>query len=154
MLINIQSFGDIITNSSSEVYCLYDWSGMEQIEDAIKNIVKVINPDIKIEDHLEFSLVPEQYTEFYDEDLDEDVSYEEFYNKEFQKYCEENSDNSKLLRDFPKWYRNFIEENSFDGNGRPKFILQILPKSELGETLAVQINRILYAFEYEEIYDG
>lgn len=154
MLINIQSFGDIITNSSSEVYCLYDWSGMEQIEDAITNIVQAINPHIKIEDHLEFSLVPEPYTDFYDEDLDEDVSYEDFYNKKFQEYCEKNSDNNKLLLDFPRWYRNFIEECSFDDNGRPRFTLQISPKSELGEVLAAQINRILYAFEYEEIYDG
>ena len=59
-----------------------------------------------------------------------------------------------MLLDFPKWYRGFIEENSFDGDGRPKFTLQISPKSELGEILATQINRILYAFEYEEIYDG
>lgn len=154
MLINIQSFGDIITNSSSEVYCLYDWSGMEQIEDAIENIVKAINPDIKIEDHLEFSLIPEPYTDFYDEDLDEEVSYEDLYNKKFQEYCEKNSDNNTLLLDFPKWYRKFIEENSFDNDGRPRFTLQISPKSELGEVLAAQINRILYAFEYDEIYDG
>ena len=154
MLINIQSFGDVITNSSSEVYCLYDWSGMDQVEDAIKNIVKAINPNIKIEDHLEFSLIPEPYTDFYDVDLDEEVSYEDLYNKKFQEYCEKNSDNGTLLLDFPKWYRGFIEENSFDGDGHPNFTLQISPKSELGETLATQINRILYAFDYEEIYDG
>ena len=33
--IKIQSFGDVITNSSSEIYTIYDLNGIEQIESAI-----------------------------------------------------------------------------------------------------------------------
>lgn len=151
MLINIQSFGDIITNSSSEVYCLYDWSGMEQIEDAIKKIVKAIDPKINVDEHLEFSLVPEGYGEFYDED-GEEITFEELYNKKFAEYCERNQDNNDVLLNFPDWYRNFIEENSFNDEGIPNFQLKIEAKTKLGETLMNQIDRILYAFEYKEIF--
>ena len=154
MQINIQSFGDIITNSSSEVYCLYDWSGMEQVENAIKSIVKVTNPNINVDDHLEFSLVPDKYTEFYDEDSDEYITYEEFYNKKFAEYCEANTNNNDVLLNFPQWYRSFVEENSFTEQGIPNFTLEITTKTELGEVLAKQIYRILHAFSYEEIYDG
>lgn len=151
MQINIQSFGDIITNSSSEVYCLYDWDGMEQIENAIKNIVKVINPEINIDEHLEFSLVPDDY-DYWEDDNGNEVSYQEFYNQEFGKYCERNQNNEDILLNFPDWYRSFIQEHSFNDGGIPNFKLNILPKSELGETLAKQIENILYAFAYKEIY--
>ena len=151
MLINIQSFGDVITNSSSEVYCLYDWSGMEQIEDAIKNIVKAINPEINVDEHLEFSLIPEEYSYWEDDDGNE-ISFQEFYNQEFGKYCEQHS-NDNVLLNFPEWYRNFIEEHSFNDEGKPRFELNIEAKSKLGELLKAQIESILYAFQYDEVYE-
>lgn len=36
--IKIQSFGDLITNSSSEVYCIYDLRGVEQVKNAVNEI--------------------------------------------------------------------------------------------------------------------
>ena len=152
MLISIQSFGDIITNSSSEVYCMYNWDGMEQIEKAIKEIAKVLNPNIKIEDHLEISLVPKEWVDFYDDNGNE-VNYQDLYNQEFGEFCEK-YDNDELLKRFPEWYKNFIKKYTDGYNGTPNFELDITGKTELGKVLAKNILNLLYAFEYEEIYDG
>lgn len=150
--IKIQSFGDLITNSSSEVYCIYDIYGVEQIKNAINVIAKALNPDINVEDHLEIYISLDNDSYFYDEN-DNDLSGSEYYEKEYNRFCE-NRTNEQILSDFPKWYEQFFIDNCTDGNGRPNLTIEFNAKDKLGKTLQKAIEDILYAFDYVEVYDG
>jgi broad specificity phosphatase PhoE len=149
--INIQSFGDIITNSSSEVYCIYDRRGTEQIEKAIKEIVRALNPEINLDDHLEISLVPNPDRDIYEGR--NPIPMDEFYNREFGKWAED-KENEEVLKDFPKWLKQFQDEYCTDNDGCPNFELSMTPLTEIGKVLAISINKILNAFDHIEIYDG
>lgn len=148
--IRIQSFGDIITNSSSEVYTIYDRDGVKQIEEAINNIVKALNPNINIEDHITLELVP---TDNYygEDDAGNSINFDEYYKKEFDQYCLENS-NEGILLGFSDWLADFENKTRIDDNGMPMWDLKITPITHLGEVLMDSIYRILYAFEHEEVY--
>ena len=150
--IKIQSFGDLITNSSSEVYCIYDIDGVEQIKNAINAIAKALNPDINVEDHLEIYISLDDNRYFYDEN-DNDLSGSEYYEKEYNRFCE-NRTNEQILSDFPKWYKQFFIDNCTDYKGRPNLTIEFNAKDKLGETLQNAIEKILYAFNYVEVYDG
>ena len=150
IIVKIQSFGDIITNSSSEVYCIYDRRGMEQVKRAITNIVSVLNPSINIDDHLEFELVLSDDKNFYDSN-DEIVNGKQYFIQEFNHWCE-NKNNEQILSGYSDWLDNFRDDHKYDESGLPNFILEITPLTEIGKTLADSIWRILDAFNYEEIY--
>ena len=137
--IKIQSFGDVITNSSSEIYTIYNSYGLDSIKEAISNLIKAINPDIDIDEHVTIELVP----------CNEE--FEEFYNKEFNQWCL-NKSNEEILVDFPKWLKEFQKENVTDDNGIPLWDIEIKPITDLGEIISKAINNILYAFDHEEIY--
>lgn len=152
-IINIQSFGDLITNSSSEVYCMYTRQGAKQIEDAIKQIASCLNPKINIDDHLDISCTINKEWEVYDDETDQYISGEEYYNRKYSEFCE-NRTNEQILLDFNNFNNNLIKniENDYDINYRALDI-EIDAKTELGEQLRAAIFNILYAFEYEEHYD-
>lgn len=150
IIIKVQSFGDIITNSSSEVYCIYDRRGMEQIKAALTNIVSVLNPSINIDDHLEFELVFNVDKDYYDIDGNE-ISGDQFFIQSFNEWCEDKS-NIDILRDYAEWLKRFQDNHRCDSEGFPNFDLRIIPLTEIGNKLAAAIWDILNAFEHEEIY--
>ena len=151
--INIQSFGDVITNSSSEIYTIYDLNGIEQIESAITNICRVLNPNIDWRDHLtiELSIDDEHWSDEYDDEKRDYLTMRELYEREFNAFCESRS-NEKTLKDFPEFYRNFCKNYCTDGDGKPCFDLSIEAKTDIGKTLESSILKILDAFEHVEVY--
>lgn len=151
--IKIQSFGDLITNSSSEVYCIYDLRGVEQVKNAVNEIAKALNPNINVEDHLEIYIAMDEDYEEYDNEIRDYITGQEVYEREYNKFCE-NRTNEDILRDFPAWYNDFFEDYKIDNNGRPMSTISFNAKDKLGETLQVAIERILNAFEYVEVYNG
>ena len=158
MLIKIQSFGDVITNSSSEVYCMFDIRGTTQVKEAIKSICEALNPDINIDEHIEIELVPSPYAEIYDSESGDYKSLEDYYTECYNKWCEDKS-NEQILLDFPEWYDCFMRDTLFqdvDGyeEGKPNYELEIRPLTDTGERLKDAIFKILYAYDYKEIYDG
>ena len=64
----IIGFSDIITNSSSEVYCVYSEEGINRIKDLVNSILEVAGSDKKCDDLFEISLIPDSF-------LDEDFYY-------------------------------------------------------------------------------
>ena len=64
----IIGFSDVITNSSSEVYCVYDEEGINRIKDLVNSILEVAGSDKKFDDLFEISLVPDSFLDedFYD----------------------------------------------------------------------------------------
>ena len=64
----IIGFSDVITNSSSEVYCVYDEEGINRIKDLVNSILEIAGSDKKFDDLFEISLVPDSFLdeEFYD----------------------------------------------------------------------------------------
>lgn len=146
--IKIQSFGDIITNSSSEVFCIYDWDGTEQIINAIKEIARVLNPSVNIDDLLDIKLVIDND---YVDESDED-SLQAKYNREFGEFCESRT-NEQILTDFPKFYKEFFSsDDCYDGDGMPLICLEIKGLNDDGEKLANALYSILNAYEYREIF--
>lgn len=150
--VNIQSIGDVITNSSSEVYCIYNTYGTKQLVKSVKNIIKSLAPDIDMDDHLEINLIPNEDMDIYDESKGEDVSFNEFYNNVFNDWCL-NKSNEEVLFGFCKWLENFQQEYATDERGHPYWDLEIKPLTDLGEELAKSIWGILNAYDHEEIYD-
>lgn len=150
--IKIQSFGDLITNSSSEVYCIYDLRGVEQIKNAINEIAKALNPNINVEDHLEIYIALDDNAYLYD-DNGKELSCSEYYEKEYNEFCE-NRTNEQIMIDFPKWYKEFYNSHVTDNRGVPMLTISFNAKDKLGETLQNAIEGILNAFEYREVYNG
>ena len=146
--IKIQSFGDIITNSSSEVFCIYDWNGTEQIINAIKEIARVLNPSVNIDDLLDVQLVID---EDYIDDSDED-NLKSKYSREFEEFCESRT-NEQILTDFPEFRKNFFtSEDCYDSDGVPLIFLSITGLNDDGQKLANALYSILNAYEYKEIF--
>ena len=150
--LNVQSFGDIITNSSSEIYTIYDLNGINQIESALSNICKVLNPNIDWRDHLTIEL---EISDMYDSpEYDDDgnrLSMQELYNKKFNEFCD-NKSNEEIMKGFSKFYEDFCSDYCTDDDGRPCFDLLISPKTKIGKQLEESIYAILFAFEHVEIY--
>jgi hypothetical protein len=147
--IKVQSFGDIITNSSSEVYTMYDRAGVESVKYAVEQLIKAINPDINIDDHLTIDLVPSDM-EIYD-DADSYISFDEFYDKKFNEWCLDKS-NEDILFGFPNWLKEFERQYRTDDNGLPLWTIEIKSITDLGEKIARSVDNILYAFDHEEVY--
>lgn len=148
--VNIWSFGDLITNSSSEVYCLYNTSGKNQIYESIKEIVHCLKPDINIDDHLDISIQINEDHELWDNDCE--ITVKEYYDKEFGKWAE-NKSNEYVLSHLDKFHNKLINKLAQDYNDYPGTLtLSIEAKTELGKILRKGIFGILYAFNYEEIY--
>ena len=147
--IKVQSFGDIITNSSSEVYTMYDRRGVDSVKNAVEQLIKAINPDINIDDHLTIDLVPDN-TDIYEDG--DNIPFNEFYNKKFNEWCLDKS-NEEILFGFPKWLEEFEREYRTDDNGLPLWTIEVKSITDLGKTIASSIYNILYAFEHEEIYN-
>lgn len=146
--IKVQSFGDIITNSSSEVFCIYDWRGTEKIIDAIKDIAKVLNPSVDIDDLLEIKLVIDD--DYIDEGDESNLQI--IYNKKFEQFCESRT-NEQILTDFPKFYKDFFtSDDCYTDDGIPMIYLVINGLNDDGEKLANALYSILYAYEYKEIF--
>ena len=104
-ILNIQSFVDLITNSSTSIYTFYTEYGLNQIKDALNNIIRVFAPDANIDDILEIKLV---YTEGFldhirdnpEELFDEDETNEESL-LNYSKKLEDALDNYQC-----NWYDN------------------------------------------------
>lgn len=146
--IKIQSFGDIITNSSSEVFCIYDWNGTEQIINAIKEIANVLNPSVNIDDLLEIQLVIDN--DYVDEN--DEYNLQTKYNREFEEFCESKT-NEQILTDFPKFYKEFFSsDDCYSDEGIPLIQLEIKGLNDDGVKLADALYSILSAYEYKELY--
>lgn len=146
--IKIQSFGDIITNSSSEVFCMYDWDGTEQIINAIKEIARVLNPSVNIDDLLDIQLVIDN--DYVDENDEDNLQAK--YNREFGEFCESKT-NEQILTDFPKFYKAFFSsDDCYSDDGIPLIYLEIKGLNDNGEKLANALYSILNAYEYKEIF--
>lgn len=144
--IKIQSFGDIITNSSSEVFCIYDWDGTEQIINAIKEIARVLNPSVNIDDLLDIQLIIDN--DYVDED--DEYSLQTKYNRKFEEFCESRT-NEQILTDFPKFYKEFFSSDDCYDEGIPLISLSITGLNDDGQKLAKALNSILNAYEYKEL---
>ena len=64
----IIGFSDVITNSSSEVFCVYNEEGINRIKELVNSILEVAGSDKKFDDLFEISLVPDSFLDedFYD----------------------------------------------------------------------------------------
>lgn len=52
----IQSFVDVITNSSTSIYTFYDDSGINTIKNSLNDIIHVFDPNANIDDVLDIKL--------------------------------------------------------------------------------------------------
>ena len=64
----IIGFSDVITNSSSEVFCVYNEEGINRIKELVNSILEVAGSDKKFDDLFEISLIPDSFLDedFYD----------------------------------------------------------------------------------------
>lgn len=124
----IIGFSDIITNSSSEVYCYYSKEGINRIKELVDSILKVAGSDKKFDDLFEISLVPDEY------------SADDFY----EEYGREPID-SKELEEYALNYQNYADRPAFIG-------LQVTAKDTKNQEAANLISFIDSIFDYREYY--
>ena len=54
--INIQSISDLITNSSTEVFVVYDRQAVEEVKDMVSSILSLVDPSKTFDDYFEIDL--------------------------------------------------------------------------------------------------
>lgn len=65
MMVKIQSISDIITNSSSEVFVIYDQNGIDTIKDIVNSILKLAKSEYSCDDLFDIQLVWDDIVEEY-----------------------------------------------------------------------------------------
>lgn len=65
MTVKIQSISDIITNSSSEVFTIYNQDGIDTIKDLVNSILKLSKSEYSCEDLFDFEFVWDEIVEEY-----------------------------------------------------------------------------------------
>lgn len=140
-MFSIQSFNDLVTNSSSEVFIIHDPSGLKAIQDAVKNIFRVIAPDKDPDKYVDITL------EFVDQDVEDD------FNKDLQEHLlnkYENLTNEEFLLNFPEEYINYklqyIQNQLDDGEGAPCAEYSVRGLNLEGEIIANAIESIINSF--------
>lgn len=134
MVIYFQSINDIITNSSSEVYTLYNRATIDSIKNLVNTILSASGSTLTFDDLFTAKLLIDSYAEEDYEDSNhewegESVSFEEFVEKhdEYQFYS--------------------IGETPLYAYG-----IQILPKTDKAETAAKYLSRIESILEKATLY--
>lgn len=56
----IINFSDVITNSSSEVFCVYTEEGIQKIKDLVNSILEITGSEQTCDDLFEISLIPDE----------------------------------------------------------------------------------------------
>lgn len=87
-MVKIQSISDIITNSSSEVFVIYDQNGIDTIKDIVNSILKLAKSEYSCDDLFDIQLVWDDIVEQYYND----AGGFEGTGKTFEEYCQDTQD--------------------------------------------------------------
>lgn len=158
----LQSFNDIVTNSSMEVYQEATDYTVESIKEIIDTILKIAESDKKCEDLFYVFIDYEEMLEEYFEDLTKYCN-----NEELKQYCDEIMEdrNLTLTEVYNKCRDNIISsgwhtiehfvENYDDGwGGYPRTEVRIVPKNPCTKEELEILDRINDLFNIEAQYDG
>ena len=165
IIVNIQSFSDIITNSSSEIFC--SANNKEYFKDFLNNVLKLIDPDIKFEELFEIDTIVSidniiKILEDYDLKLFwNDYNIDKDYLLNALNFS--SSSNlipiNKFLEQYDLNYNEFcniisnIVENETDYTYISEFQYIIVPiKQNVDMTLIYKINEILEEFPHRTYY--
>lgn len=143
MKLSLQSFVDVITNSSTSIYTLYDEWGIDRLKSAINEILKVVNPSLTCDDLVNIELVPS--AEFLDALEDDPQSFGLF---------DEDSDIKNDLLNFPDKLDDAItlfNEEWYD-NYAWGYDLEITPTKPEYEPLVNAITNIINPFEQDALF--
>ncbi len=149
----IQSISDIITNSSTEVFVVYDESNISSIKELVNSILSLVDPSKTCDDYFDIEMVVNYeglyyiLCDLYNDERDyEFKEIEEFYN--IKNYKNE----MEYLKTIPKdVIEKLFEESSYyymyEG-------ISITPKTEEAKEVAKVLNKIDKIFEisYTENY--
>ena len=146
-MFSIQSFGDIITNSSSETFTIHHPGGLKAIQDAVKEIFRIIAPDKNPDNYIEISL------EFGDQD--EEQAFNEHVEQTILPQYE-NLSNEDFLLNFPDEYMkcklDYIQSNINSGEGAPIAEYCVKGLNPEGKIIAKAIENIINSTYSEERY--
>ncbi len=127
LILNIQSYNDIITNSSSEVVVRYDIDGVKKLKKLVESIIEPFT-SLKFDDLFEVKYV------YYSDDTDEG------------RYLSENEEDLEEILD-KSWNR------LYDGYTPSVTGISITPKEGKGMgTAARLLENIAYIFDTEVYY--
>lgn len=90
MMVKIQSISDIITNSSSEVFVIYDQNGIDTIKTLVNSILKLSKSEYSCDDLFDFEFIWDDITEeYYNDDggLERTGKTLEEYRQDMQNNC-------------------------------------------------------------------
>lgn len=85
MTVKIQSVSDIITNSSSEVFVIYDQNGIDTIKALVNSILKLSESEYSCDDLFDFEFIWDDIAEEY---YNDDGGLEKT-GKTLEEYCQD-----------------------------------------------------------------
>ncbi len=159
-IIKIQSISDLITNSSSEAFIVYDKGNITSIKELVNSILSLLDPSktfddyFKIEMHIDYSNLESIFdTYYYEKDLYEDYP-------ELQKYSLlDDSEQSKYLESLPieiiEKYFDLHNSKSYDRfyHMYEGFSISSKVKDPIVEKVATVVNRIDCIFNVDYLSD-
>lgn len=148
-IINIQSVSDLITNSSTEVFVVYDKGNIADIKNLVNSILSLLDPSKTFDDYftIKMSINYEDLFWIFDKYFTVEIICNEYC---WQTYEERPEDESDLS--YEDWCFKHCEDwNDYDGVPAIENI-KIVAKNPEDEKAARLINSIPYIFESESRY--
>lgn len=141
----LQSFNDIVTNSSMEVYQEATDYTVSSIKKIIDTILKIAQSDKKCDDLFDvFIDYDEMLEEYFEEIEDRDLTLTEVYNK-----CSD----AIISSGFPT-IEQYVESYDDGWGGYPRTEVKIIPKGSCTKEELEILDRINCLFNIEDQYDG
>lgn len=138
---HIQSFVDVITNSSTSIYTFYDQDGINTIKDCLNNIIHVFDPNANIDDVLDIKLTySSDFLDWLDENKNELFS--------------EDESNEELLLNYSDRLEELAEnycENWYDHYAWG-YDIEVTAKDPKYEHLVSCILNVIEPFEHEATF--
>ena len=159
MKINIHSFTDLITNSSTTIFTYSD-NSLEACREMIDEFFKALGVDKKCDDvfNLVVTMDSYSYTEYMDDEEEDDEEDEDEGSEEEEEESVDEKSIAKTVKDVqegkiakPKWMAD-AEEYAKSTDEPSETFLHISAKSPEFEKLAQLVSTFLYSTEQEASY--
>lgn len=158
--INIQSISDLITNSSSEAFIVYDKGNIASIKELIDSVLSLLDPSKTFDDYFEIEMHINYsgLEDIFDRYCDKEDLYEDY--PELKKYSLlDNSKQSKYLESLSteviKKYFDLYNDKSYDRfyYMYEGFSISAKINDPIVEKAAAVVNRIDCIFDVDYSYD-
>lgn len=149
--IKIQSISDIITNSSTEVFCMYTQHDKEEIKKLVNAILALSDSAVTFDDLFEIKMDINWDAAYHIYDNDEDISTKHKSDDDFFEFLKTLNDDQ--LKEYEKKFTNCYTDTPMTlYDGYTVSVKQGVVETETIKKAKEAINYIKNIFDYEAAY--